>query len=265
MRNLKISTRLSAWVFAPLLFACGSEGAGGGGGIVAIPDCTSQPGSVLSTDSNGQLICKALPTGSVSLQNCKPDSEALSSNGTGVFCVPRNNETTESRSALENISKSETIVTDLGTRITALGTGPGAKALYVGQTPTMTNGAIASNGATGLNGAAKLCEVTYGTGARMCSVYDIYFSIVAGKITSAKTITKSWVYMESWKNPVAGAQEGTAGISDNCGGYTYPTGDRAWVGTAFSYDKVATMLFAPRFHSGSEAACSAMLPVACCK
>jgi hypothetical protein len=266
-----MKTRLSAWMFAPLLVACGSEGSGGSGGIVAIPDCTSQPGSVLSTDSAGQLICKDLPAGAVSLPNCKVDSEALTSDGKTVFCTNRNNETSESRMALENISKSETLVTDYGTRIMALGTGPGAKALYVGNTTATTPGRIDAGGTDiGIAGAVKLCTNQYGAGARMCTVYDIYQSIVAGKIISGTDIAKSWVYMEAWKNP-AGAtgatKEPTAGLNENCAGYTYKTGDQSWVGTAFVYAKVTyNNNYAPKFYSGSaDAACSSVLPVACCK
>ena len=269
MSNRTFKTRLSAWMFAPLLVACGSEGAGGSTTLVMIPACAAKPGSVLSTDSTGNLICKELPAGAVSLPNCKPDSEALTSDGKTVFCTNRNNETNESRTALENISKAETLVTDYGTRINALGTGPGAKALYVGNTTATSNGRIdGKGGATdfGLQAAAKICAAQFGAGARMCTVYDIYHSITGGKIPQNVDIPKAWVYMQSWKTPIAGPTEPTAGLNDNCAGYTYPTGDKKWVGTAFSYANVAgTGNYAPKFFSGADAPCNVALPIACCK
>jgi DNA-binding beta-propeller fold protein YncE len=95
-----------------MLAACGQDNAGGGGGFVMVPNC-GQNGQVLSTDSTtGQLICKDLPAGTVSLPNCKPDIEAVTSDGKALFCTNRNNDTAEARSAIEQLNKVEMDITE---------------------------------------------------------------------------------------------------------------------------------------------------------
>jgi hypothetical protein len=109
----------------------------------------------------------------------------------------------------------------------------------------------------------------------MCTVYDVYYSVVAGKIKDTDTINKAWVYQASWKNPGGSAptpsnQEGDAGMSDNCGSYTYPTGDVRWTGTAFAWQVIpyhgAANTKGLKFFGGSaQAACNQSYPIACCK
>ena len=58
--------------------------------------------------------------------------------------------------------------------------------------------------------------------------------------------------------------EPKAGLSDNCAGYTYPTGDKKWTGTSFSWAQVAfTGRFAPKFIANTK--CSDLRKILCCK
>jgi hypothetical protein len=256
-----------------MLAACGQDNAGGGGGFVMVPNC-GQNGQVLSTDSTtGQLICKDLPAGTVSLPNCKPDTEAVTSDGKALFCTNRNNDTAEARSAIDQLNKVEMDITEYNTKINMIGGGgAAARPLYVGSVGN-TKGRITSGNKVGLQAAAELCNATY-TGARMCTVYDIYNSVATGVIKETDTINKAWVYMAAWNNPQSAAfnadEEGDAGMNENCAGYHYLTADQKWVGTAFAWDNVGYFGAANekglKFYSGgTAAACSQMYPIACCK
>jgi hypothetical protein len=154
-----------------------------------------------------------------------------------------------------------------------LKSGGGSLGKYVGLTPTAVNGAMDSgNGQNpkGLASAATLCTNTYGAGAHMCSVLEIYESAATGVFTQQADVAAGaggWVYMEGWNGePVAGgaASEPGAGLTDNCASYTYPTGDRFWKGTAFQW---ATQTFSgikmPKLNVA--VGCATKLPIVCCK
>ena len=270
MRNHIVKTGLVALAFAPLLAACGQENSGGGGGFVTVPSC-GQNGQVLSTDSSGQLICKDLPTGTVTVPNCDPDLKALTSDGKSLFCADRNTVDANTSSALIKLQQLEKDVTTYNNIINMLGTGSSARARYVGSTTAMTTGRITSGAQVGVAAATAMCDTQY-KGARMCDVYDMYYSAATGAITQATQLpaTGSWVYMEAWKQPPTSntSQEPLAGITENCAGYIYGTGDRGWVGTLVKWE--TTTLNANdkslKFYTGSaDAACSLNRPVACCK
>ncbi len=59
MRNQITTTRLLASLVVPLLFACGAENSGGGGGFVQVPQCDTV-GQVLSSNvrPNGLQVLK---------------------------------------------------------------------------------------------------------------------------------------------------------------------------------------------------------------
>lgn len=268
-KNLITSLR-TALVAAPLLAAaCG--GNTGTGGIVlppgglTLPDCTD--GQLIAVGADRTLSCASAPTAKLSPPACQDGVQALTYENDTLKCVNKGSGTTDV-TLKGRIDKLTTDTADLTTKINDLKVGGGAKSVYVGNSNNAVNGAISSNGLTGLAAAADICGTKFGAGAHMCTVFEIYDSVASGKINSTTTYaSKAWVYMVGWNSP-AGANTGTdpkAGLNDNCGGYTYPTGDRQWYGTAFTFDKVATMQFAPRFYGGSEAACSASFPIACCK
>ena len=276
MRNQPTTSRLKAWMFAPLLVvACGQEGAGGSGEYVAVPLC-SGPDQVLSTNQDGQLICKDLPAGAGALPDCKKYSESLTSDGAKVFCTNRNNESAQSRTALENLEKSEALIKEYTTRISKLGpAGPPPRAVYCGVTSGKTNGAIVGNGQTGVAGAAYLCQQVATCNkatAKMCTVYDMYHSVATGVITQATQLTRGWVFMASWQNFSSTATDPTAGQNDNCGGYTYPTADREWSGTQVAWDFTIsknpagpTTIKALKFFTRiANAACNDTQPIVCC-
>jgi len=292
MRNQITTTRLLASLVVPLLFACGAENSGGGGGFVQVPQCDTV-GQVLSTDSSGQLICKPLPAGALVLPPCRKYADALTSDPKAILpleCTPRNNESAASTKALENLESSEKLINDYTTRLGKINTGPAARAVYCGQSPQqVTNGAALSDGgADGIPAATSICSkvAACGANARMCSVYDMYYSVASGVINNGADVPKSWVYMASWSQEwVDPAQsQGGSGQSDNCGGFTYPTADRKWYGTAVEWKVSGTGKKALLFHSGPGSVliptatnantvatnsfavpCSSKLPIACCK
>jgi hypothetical protein len=269
MRTKLTTIRLLASLVVPLMFACGSEGSVGEE-FVTVPQC-GDANQVLSTDQDGRLICKDLPAGAAALPNCKKYSEALTSDGTRPLCTNRNNESQATRDALNNLESSEKLINDYTTRLGKLTPGPGARAVYCGQTSGTTTGRILNGTAVGVAAAAQLCSqvAACGNSAKMCSVYDMYYSAATGVITQAQNITKSWVFMASWQNFSAGANEPTAGLNDNCGSYTYGTGDLAWRGTAVKWEarnngeKVLKFITSNLAPEGTL--CSATLPIACCK
>lgn len=142
-----------------------------------------------------------------------------------------------------------------------------AHALYVGNTTAVTNGAIQAAGTPkGLPSAAKLCSAQYGEGAHMCTMQELYDSVLSGALNENNTMAQAWVYFPSWNEPVAAPALPESGQADNCAGYTYPTADLKWRGMTASWDTVAaTSSKSLMWMGGSQAACSAQKPIACCK
>ncbi len=275
MRNQPTSSRLKAWMFAPLLVvACGQEGAGGTPEFVQIPLCAG-PDQVLSTNPAGQLICKPLPPGAAALPDCKKYSESLTADGTKVFCTNRNNEAQGTRDALNNLEQSEILIKEYQTKINSLGgpSGPAPRAVWCGQYTTATTGAINDGVSSGILAAAALCRKVPGcsaTAAKMCTVYDMYHSAATGKLPG--TVTRSWVYMSAWQHNEPGftKQQPGNGLSDNCAGFTYGTGDFHWYGTTVEWMASPTSQGnALHFKSGptsggAPSACGTPFPIACC-
>jgi hypothetical protein len=272
MRNQPTSSRLKAWMFAPLLVvACGQEGAGGTPEFVTVPLCAG-PDQVLSTNPAGQLICKPLPPGAAALPDCKKYSQSLTSDGSKVFCTNRNNEAQGTRDALDALEQSEILIKEYQTKLNSLGgpSGPAPRAVYCGQYTAAQNqnGAItdAATGATGIAGAASLCRKVAGcstTAAKMCTVYDMYHSAATGKLPA--TLSQSWVWMSEWKHNSAAQVPTANGLADNCSGFTYPTGDKAWYGTTTEWKNAPTGQKALHFASGpGVVGCATRYPIACC-
>lgn len=264
MRNELKASRLLACLIAPLLFACGQEGQGAGE-FVEVPKCAGA-NQVLSTNAAGQLICRDLPGGAAGLPDCNKFSEALTSNGQTLSCTNRNNESSDSVTALNNLEKSELLIKEYTDRISRIMPGgPAARAVFCGVTTQTTNGAITGGGVTGIAGAAALCKTvaTCNQNARMCTVYDMYHSAALGVANATTSIARSWVFMASWMHN--GGDTINNGLNDNCGDFTYPTADKAWYGTAVEWKNASTTARAMHFYSGTNAVkCSSVLPIACC-
>src|SRR5207245_781229 len=101
-------------------------------------------------------------------------------------------------------------------------------------------------------------------GARMCTGYDVYVSVVAGVISSVKNLPRAWVFHPSWKAPL-GDPAASAGLGDNCAGYSYDQDDRGWSGLAMSSGMLVTARYGVRLSGGPAALCSSELPIACCR
>ena len=220
----------------------GSTGGGGGG-----------------QDGGGQTQALVVPA-------CAP-GKVLSGNNDGTLsCV----DPTVTNAMLAQLINQ---VASLTNRVTALeknmggmgGGGGGGK--YVGVTKASTSGRIShANSDIGLASAAAYCNDDYGTGAHMCTNYELYSTVASGAVNARDVIPKAWVYFPAWQTPMAGPQQPLAGMADNCASYTYPTADRRWTGTAVEW-KVNHQGDASAFwwHGGAEAPCNGQLPIACCK
>ena len=137
---------------------------------------------------------------------------------------------------------------------------------FVGVTAKKSTGRMARAGTeTGLLSANALCADEF-PAAHMCSGYEIYDSVTAGVISNGWPLVRSWVFHPSWKAPLPGAQNADEGLADNCASYTYELDDRGWSGIAAEFSRSASSsYFALKFAGGTQAPCSALLPIACCR
>jgi hypothetical protein len=269
--NNRVNSFKYAFVLAPLL-AAGCGGSGGTGGTISLPggltfpDCTE--GQLIGTDNSGKLSCLNAPSGKVDFPSSCGTNQAFNSDGSTVTCVDKavGGGTNPLNTKIDTLIKT---TDDLTTKATAIKNGSGKVPTFAGVTDVTTNGNMAAVAGVdnGLAGGTKLCTDKYGAGAHMCSMNEIYMSAVQGVINSTKNIvSKAWIWAPSWTSPLGTGFNGTLGYGDNCGTYTYPTGDKQWSGIAVSTGaNEQTTRWGIRFHGGADARCSATLPVACCK
>jgi hypothetical protein len=263
---------LYALALAPLLMGAGSTSSALK--VEKFPTCNEDQYLVYR---GGTLACETVAAGaSIALPNCNAKGELLTRKagsgdvGSGLTCAPKG----QSGGAIDTtlLVNLETKITNLTTIVNNIKTGTGGPApTYLGNSTATTKGNFLKAGDdNSIVSAAKLCEATFpGKSAHMCTVQEIYDSVVQGKITSAMTIPKAWVYFTSVKNSLAGATDPNYSFGNNCAGYNYPTADQKWTGVAFSTAKIAyNNQWAVRFHNGLDATtgapCNVALPVACC-
>jgi hypothetical protein len=270
MRKLKLAYLLA---FAPMLMGADDEFASIQDGLVVntLPICGDA--EYLTYTSNG-LACTAITAGSLSVPDCKTADQLLTYSMTGeigVFsCTPKGSESLSASDAQTINTKYQELV-NLETVIRSLENGmrsPAAK--FCGVTTELTKGkfTVPNTTTVGVAAAAAKCAALAGcgTGARMCSVYDMYNSLAVGKLTQNDTVPKAWVYMAAWQNFAGGATEPTAGLNDNCGGYNYDTANQSWYGTAVKFEARASGEHILKFFTGNgNANCYETLPIACCK
>ncbi|HNN91936.1 MAG TPA: hypothetical protein PKI03_06695 [Pseudomonadota bacterium] len=113
--------------------------------------------------------------------------------------------------------------------------------------------------------AAQLCTAEFGPGSHMCMMDELYESVATGVLGATATIPRSWVYMPNWNKPTTNPEQPAQGVADNCQGYTYPLGARGWVGVVVEWRALPDGTPGLRWHSGGEASCSSLLPIACCR
>lgn len=271
MRNKILnSQKMARWLGPVALAALGALAGGCGsdatGGTITIPDCKGA-NRALSTDKNGQLICKDLPAGAYILPKCLPDVEALTSDGKGLTCTNRRVADAALTKAQTDLTFVEDKLNDYGTRIKTLLTKPGAVATYVGVTQNTVNGKIAKAGKdVGIASAAAYCNDAF-TGSHMCTVNEMYYSFAYEVLKKGKTVPKSWIYFPAWNTPLAGAMTPLEGQGDNCGQYTTADPALNWSGSAVEYNatNLSSGQLGMRFHGGPNAACDQLLPIACCR
>lgn len=138
-----------------------------------------------------------------------------------------------------------------------------ALSTYRGVTTATSIGVISAPGVeNGEAAAAARCSREY-AGSHLCSVFELYDSVVRGKLTSDSRVPKSWIYFPTGSAPT-GADRPLDGIADSRAGYTYGLDDRGWSGRAAEWTVLSTGFVGFKLHGGTSARCSAPLPLACC-
>lgn len=249
---------------APLLM--GADSVGSRVSALSLPACADSEYLVFNKSAGG-FVCQKLSGGTASVPNCA--GKLLTVGGSGelrsLACTDKGSATV-SQATLTKITALEDSLKTVGTKVTTIETSPvSAASYYAGATKFVTNGMITdANGNVGVTGAANKCVEEFGAGAHMCTVYELYQSVAAGKLTPQMTVATGWVYMASWSTPTASPTEPFNSLNDNCAGYTYKTADQKWTGTAFKWEPVAyNGKFAPKFNAG--VACGTSMPIICCK
>jgi len=260
-------------VALPLLASCGGN-VGTAQVLVdpsglMLPDC--QDGQLIGVNTDKSLTCISPPSAVLPPAACAP-GQALTgvknvvtsqieqkcvSTGSGL-----NDVTTQTR-----ITKATTDITNLQTMVTQITSGGGTRSRYVGATTGTSNGDIKVNTLEGIRAGNTLCSTEFGANSHVCTPFEIYESVVVGDILDGNTnVGPLMVYMEAWVPPFAsGGSEPNAGLSENCGGFTYLTGDRRWHNTHFTFavPPGGGTVRVPRFDAGVS--CNTAVKLACCK
>ncbi|MFO0577653.1 MAG: hypothetical protein U1A78_26915 [Polyangia bacterium] len=235
--------------------------------------CPSAPGGAtvpasceddqILISASGQWYCSTPPAYRAPALPPPPCPSApagvLSSDGNSLSC------STADYGLGQTLSSTAASLDRLEGRITALSS-PQPSGLFRGVTNELSSGAMVapsgSSAATGLPAAAARCSAEY-PGSHLCSVFELYDSVVRGKLTNDSLLPKSWIYFPAG-NAAATAERPLDGIADSCAGYTYGLDDRGWSGIAAEWTVLLTGSIGFKFHGGSAAPCSASLPLACC-
>ena len=265
----------TALVALPLLASCG--GSVGTAQVLVdpnglmLPDC--QDGQLIGVNPDKSLTCVSALSGMLAPPTCLPGTQALTSMkdaATGkivLSCVTKgsgaNDVTTSTR-----ITKAQTDVNNLQTMVNQITSGGGTRSRYVGASTATSDGDVKTGTLEGIRAAAQLCTTDFGAGAHVCTPFEIYESVIVGDVLDGNTnVGPLMVYMEAWVPPfAAGGTEPTAGLSENCGGHTYRTGDRKWHNTFFTFAAPpggGSTTRVPRFDAGQS--CASIVKLACCK
>lgn len=263
----------TALVALPLLASCGGN-VGTAQVLVdpnglMLPDC--QDGQLIGVNPDKSLTCVSALSGMLAPPTCGANQALTSMKNTGtgkneLSCVNKgsglNDVTTQTR-----ITKAMTDVTNLQTMVTQITSGGGTRSRYVGPSTATSNGDIKAPGSLeGIRAGQSLCQTDYGTNSHVCTPFEIYESVVVGDVLNGTAdVGPLMVYMEAWVPPfAAGGSEPSAGLSENCGGHTYLTGDRRWHNTFFTFNApTGSTVRVPKFDAGVS--CNTAVRLACCK
>jgi len=268
----------TALILAPLLASCGgavnSSPAVIGPGGLTLPDCLE--GQLIGVNPDKTLTCVSAVTGMLSPPTCTPGTQALTSakdavSGNNVLSCVNKGTGSMDVATTTRITNATTNVNNLQTQVNLITVGGGNRGKYVGKSSTTSKGAVfapASATNQGAQAAALVCSVDY-PGSHLCSPYEIYETVVTatagGLLDGSVDVGPLMVYQQAWVPPfAAGGTEPNAGLSENCGSETYPTADRKWHNTFFSFTIPAgSTVRVPQFDSNQG--CSTPVALACCK
>jgi len=234
-----------------------------------LPDC--QDGQLIGVNPDKSLTCVSALSGMLAPPTCGANQALTSMKNTAtgqneLSCVNKgsglNDVTTQTR-----ITKATTDVTNLQTMVTQITSGGGTRSRYVGASTAVTNGDILAPGSLeGIRAGQSLCATDFGANSHVCTPFEIYESIVVGDVLDGNTnVGPLMVFMEAWVPPfAAGGSEPNAGVSENCGGFTYKTADRKWHNTFFTFSApTGSAVRVPKFDA--SVGCSTAVKLACCK
>ncbi len=196
------------------------------------------------TYQGGNLVCAIPPSNGVSgVTNCT--GQLLTNNGGGgefktLSCTAKGGASI-SNTDITRVNTLSNNVTQLNTTVNNLTAASPSRGYYVGLTPNTTIGQFNVVGSDlGIASGAKLCQnAGYGAKSHVCTVYEIYNSLAAGK--NMTTLQAGWVYNESWNFPAGlNPVEPSNGLSENCGSFVYSSTHNTWQGETMSYGVLPT-------------------------
>lgn len=256
--------------------------------VGSLPTCAEDEYFVYTSAG---LICTTLHFDPVMLPDCRTSGQLLTYTNTGgggaYGCTSKGTESLSPgdismiNAQYQAIQNQESFIAQIEQGMRVKGSG------YCGQTTSQPSAAFVDGTATGIAAAASLCaKVTgCGSGAHLCTVYEMYHSIIDGALPSAMDLEKSWVYQASFSQEFSdntgNQKEPGAGLADNCGSFTVGDSSRKWYGTAVQWTTADSGQKALKFFAGppsvgipgttavvanpSAVGCDSVLPIACCK
>lgn len=229
-----------------------------------LPGCVE--GSYAATNELGELVCWrfAADRAAAVLPACRAD-EALTSDAQGVHCVKRL-DVEDLEKTREAINQLRGVITQVKQAYSRRGLGPSSASTFVGVTSVTSRGRITSqDGLSGVPVAALLCAEQYGTGAHLCSVYELYRSAAMGALAN-QTVARSWLYFPAWNTvPTLRNADRDRGLGDTCGGYIVDTSSEGYRGVTVEWNQLSTGSPGFTFHSGDDARCVYSWPISCCR
>lgn len=255
---------------------------------VAIPECA--PGQLLVA-SDGGFSCESATGMAIAGQNMAlmaltGQVNALTMQVAGLNSTVMSQGVTIAAHT-STIAMQGTAITALTTQVTTMQTAlsaltmrvaalearptPRGVATYVGITAVTDNGDINSGVLRGIPAAAEICAAQFGAGAHMCSIAELHRSEADGVFPANSDIAQAWVmatnYYEDRVVNGFGGWPANQGTGDNCGGYTYGTGDTAQTGSVFEWSRGG--FGGPRVikvrHGLGNTPCNVQHPIACCR
>lgn len=272
MERFRISTLRSVLLLTPFLISCSGDVRTAKGAECLFNPIPCQEGDLIGVGADRTLTCIQIPPYDFRPQNCLDDQAMTAENGV-LKCVNKGNGRTDP-SISARVMQLQSQLNQIDGTVNLLKNGIALRSRFLGLSANTTTGRIINTTKVGLSAAAAYCAEKYTPAARMCTVYEMYEAVATGQITDNMTITKAWVYMAGWNNPAnadptPSAQEGDAGMNENCGSYRYSGQSNNWVGTAVAWQNMPYFDMANekglKFFSGSpQAACNMRYPIACC-